>query len=415
MITKNEDFEFESCKIFESFTNDSKNFQITMKKEIKLNKLKFEMILKEDSNEKKYYSEFDIDSLKYIEVLSPYKSTDEIYEQLCDYLEVNTKLNIKSSIKIDNDKVILIIPINSKKYKHIYFELNLVKKEKSVLLSEQIEKLIKKNEELEKRIIELEGKIFTKENTKEELAKEVILIYQNDKDNNKIRLIGDNFKERSKIELYNIDENKLIIENEYTFKNKGEKKIKMIIKESINDFSFMFNDCRQLIRINGMMNVSNGTNFGYMFSYCLSFQISDEMKYWNVSNGTNFEHMFERCHSFQNLNELENWNVSNGKNFQGMFLDCRNLQNLDALKYWNISNGEKFGIDKIPETENDENYKGMFAECYSLENIEGIKDWNVSNGLYFGGMFNFCKFQNLDAIKNWNVSNGKFFGYMFFF
>ena len=169
MNSKNEDYEFENCNSFEAFTNDSKKFKISMKNEIKLNKLKFEMILKEDSNEKKYCSEYDIDYLKYIEVLSPYKSTDEIYEQISEYLEVNTKLNIKSSVKINIDKVILIIPINSKKYKHIYFELNLLKSEKSVSLTEQIEKLMKINEKLEKRIIALEEKLFTKEDIKEEL------------------------------------------------------------------------------------------------------------------------------------------------------------------------------------------------------------------------------------------------------
>ena len=65
-------------KIFVSFINDSKNFQISMKNEIKLNILKFEMILIEDSNIKN----IDFDSLKYIGVLSPFKSTEEIYEQL---------------------------------------------------------------------------------------------------------------------------------------------------------------------------------------------------------------------------------------------------------------------------------------------------------------------------------------------
>ena len=104
---------------------------------------------------------------------------------------------------------------------------------------------------------------------KEELGKEVLLIYQNDKDSNKIRLIGDNFKERSKIELYIIDDDKLITDNEHSFNSKGE--IKMIIKESINDFGFMFKDCSQLIRIDGMLDVSSGTNFGYMFFECCSF------------------------------------------------------------------------------------------------------------------------------------------------
>ena len=130
------------------------------------------------------------------------------------------------------------------------------------------------------------------------------MIYKNDKDSNKIRLIGDNFKERSKIELYIIDDDKLITDNEHSFNSKGE--IKMIIKESINDFGFMFKDCSQLIKISGMINVSNGTNFGYMFSKCRCFQISDEMKDWNVSNGKNFEYMFASCDTLKNVDELKN-------------------------------------------------------------------------------------------------------------
>ena len=253
------------------------------------------------------------------------------------------------------------------------------------------------------------------EEMKEELGKEVLLIYQTNKDSNKVRLIGDNFKERSKIELYVIDDNKLITDNEYSFKSEGEIKIKMIIKKPINDFSSMFENCTKLIKIDGKMNVSNGTNFGYMFSECRSFQISDEMKDWNVSNGANFEYMFNFCDSFQNLNGLENWNVSNGKNFEGMFCYCRNLQNLDALKNWNVSNGEKFGINKEPKASHlQSSYVGMFGCCYSLKNIDGIKNWNISNGKYFGGMFNSCKLENLDALQNWNVSNGTNFRYIFY-
>ena len=98
----------------------------------------------------------------------------------------------------------------------------------------------------------------------------------------------------------------------------------------------------------------------------------------------------------------------------GCILVCRNLKNWDALKYWNVSNGEKFRINKNPITDNNNsvNYKVMFAECFSLKNINGIKDWNISNGLYFGCMFNSCKFQNLNAIKNWNISMEIFWWYV---
>ena len=44
--------------------------------------------------------------------------------------------------------------------------------------------------------IEISKECMKGEEKKEELGKEVILIYKNDKDSNKIRLIGDNFKER---------------------------------------------------------------------------------------------------------------------------------------------------------------------------------------------------------------------------
>ncbi len=135
------------------------------------------------------------------------------------------------------------------------------------------------------------------------------------------KIISDDFEERSKIELYSLNSNELIEDNEYNFHGQ-ERTIKMIIKEDITDFGYMFSGCKKLIEIDGIMNCSNNTNFRVMFSHCSSLQNIDGLKNWNVSTGTDFYGMFDNCSSLKTLDGLKNWNVSNGTNFRGMFENC---------------------------------------------------------------------------------------------
>ena len=141
-----------------------------MKKGIEGTKLMFQMVEKEEPGKKIYCSLYNIETLKHMEILSPYNSIDEIFFQLCDYIEVNEKIKIKSSISIYSDKAVLSIPINSRKYKQISFELKYEKSELVEILLDTIDKLILKNEEFEKRISILEEKIFPqkKKETKSE-------------------------------------------------------------------------------------------------------------------------------------------------------------------------------------------------------------------------------------------------------
>ena len=150
MISIN-DSKSENSKVFEAFTEDSKKFEISMKNIIERNKLMFQMILKEETKKKIYYSLYDFESLKNIKVLSIYDSIEEIFQQICDYLEVNEQLKINSSIIIDTNKAILAIPINSKKFKHLNFELKYENSELIEILLDTIDKLKKKNEEFEKK------------------------------------------------------------------------------------------------------------------------------------------------------------------------------------------------------------------------------------------------------------------------
>ena len=86
------------------------------------------------------------------------------------YRYTNTKLNIKSSISISSNKAVLSIPINSRKYKQITFELKFEESELVEILLDTIDKLIIKNEEFEKRLSKLEEKIFFQE--KKEIEKD---------------------------------------------------------------------------------------------------------------------------------------------------------------------------------------------------------------------------------------------------
>ena len=137
-----------------------------------MKKLMFEMILIEESKKKIYCSLYNIESLKFIQVLSPYDTIEEIFQQICDYIDINENLKIKSSITIHANKAILAIPINSTKFKQLDFELKYENSELIEILLDTVDKLMKKNEELEKRISAFEEKVFSIKKEDKETKKE---------------------------------------------------------------------------------------------------------------------------------------------------------------------------------------------------------------------------------------------------
>ena len=154
------DSKLKNSKIFEAFTNDSKIYEISMKKGIEKNNLMFHMTLMEESKKKIYCSLYDINSLRCNKALSPYGTIEEIFQKICDYLDENKQLNNKSSIIIHINKIELVIPINSKENNKLNFELKYENSELIEILLDTIDNLMKKNEEFEKRIIALEEKVF---------------------------------------------------------------------------------------------------------------------------------------------------------------------------------------------------------------------------------------------------------------
>jgi len=84
-------------------------------------------------------------------------------------------------------------------------------------------------------------------------------------------------------------------------------------------------------------NVSKGTNFRFMFYRCSSFH-GDGISSWNVSNATNLSHMFSGCTSFHG--DLSSWNIANATNLSHMFSGCTSF-NRDLVATWHVSDHDR--------------------------------------------------------------------------
>ena len=143
------------------------------------------------------------------------------------------------------------------------------------------------------------------------------------------------------------------------------KKVQILDQIKSNCMKKWFEGCFNLITLIDFKNldVSDCTDFSFMFTYCELLKDLNALQNWNVSNSTNFSRMFSDCESLQDLNGLQTWNVSNGTNFSYMFAFCLSLQDLNELQTWNISNGTEF-LD-------------MFYHCKSLEEISLSDTLNI--------------------------------------
>ena len=225
-------------------------------------------------------------------------------------------------------------------------------------------------------------------------------------------------RERKKIEMVDLEERKVIDICYYKFKRKGKHKIMMKAKEKINDLSFMFEGCSNLIAIEKFFNVDNVKNFIQMFYGCKSLFDIRPLEKWNVSNANYFTQMFDGCESLSDIKPLEKWNVSNATNFSFMFRLCYSLSDISPLEKWNVRNATDFGytfsdckfLSDIRPLENWDvskvhSFVGIFKRCYSLSDIRPLEKWNVTNAIDFRDMFYFCKsLSDIRPLENWDVS-----------
>ena len=117
------------------------------------------------------------------------------------------------------------------------------------------------------------------------------IIYNINKDDNKIQLFSDTFVNNNKDKCYLIIDNEKHELCEYLELNNNQKNnnkltIKLIETQFITNMSYMFYECKSL---NSLPDISN----------------------WNTSNVSNMSLMFCDCSSLNSLPDISNWNTSN--------------------------------------------------------------------------------------------------------
>ena len=94
--------------------------------------------------------------------------------------------------------------------------------------------------------------------------------------------------------------------NYFIPEEKGEYKIKLIFKMNMIDYSYMFAECRNIIKINFIS---------------LNTKIVKNMKY-----------MFYGCENLETINSLT-FDTKNVKDMSYMFYNCKNMKDLDLLSF----------------------------------------------------------------------------------
>ena len=181
------------------------------------------------------------------------------------------------------------------------------------------------------------------------------------------------------------------------------KNISNINIHKVDDISSMFNECDSLKEITGITNwnTSNVTNMSCLFRYCGQLQSLPDISNWDTSKVTDMSYMLYKCKSIEFLPEISYWNTSKVKNMSSMFYGCESLLFLPDISSWDISNVEKIGE--------------MFFSCNTLESLPDISKWKTKNITDINSLFSQCKsLKYLPDISKWDTSKVTDMSRMFF-
>ena len=212
----------------------------------------------------------------------------------------------------------------------------------------------------------------------------------------------------SNVELY-VNDKKYNFEKFFKFDKGGEYDILLKFKIPLNDCSFMFYDCSNLINIDlSLFNTKNITNMSQIFSGCSNLKNID-LSSFNTKSVINMFGMFSGCSNLKNIN-LSSFNIENVINMSKFFSQCSNLTNID-LSSFNTKNiidmSEMFsGCSNLLNInlssfniENVTDMSEMFYNCSNLTNMD-LSPFNTKNVHNMSAMFSGCS-----NLKNINLSS----------
>ena len=224
---------------------------------------------------------------------------------------------------------------------------------------------------------------------KKDINQEIYFLdnYENQDNGDKIHT-HDNFKELNEFntELYINNEVK-DYQKYFKPEKEGIYNIRLIFNIKLNDCSYMFAGCKNIIKINfNLFNSKNVKNMKYMFYDCENLKILNLLSF-NSKNVTNMESLFKNCKSLSNL-DLHSFDIENVINMSNMFNNCISLQNLNLFSF---------------KDTNVINMSYMFYNCSNLINLD-LSSLKIKKDINMGRMLYNCNnYENLDL--SWYKSN----------
>ena len=327
--------------------------------------------------------------------------SDNQIEDLKPLQDLETKklkyLNLEKN-NISNITPLQILNIKNRGLKKINLRNNKIEKLGRDILNIGLEKLILDNNKfITKDINFIKNKVLEKRQKTLKIKEEIeirdfnlFIVYQIKQNDSSIKIFGDNFVKKNK------DNCKIIIEGKemnlvsnYICKEKEKYlKVKLIINKPINDLSYIFQGCTNLIAIGEeSINTEDVIDMSYAFDGCTSLENLDGISNFKTENVENMSFMFRGCTSLKNLESLEDWKTNNVIYMNSMFENCSNLISLDGLSKW--------------DTKNIIDMNSMFKKCSLLNSIRDISDFNIDKVKNMNNIFDECYNLLPEEIENW--------------
>ena len=158
----------------------------------------------------------------------------------------------------------------------------------------------------------------------------------------------------------------------YEIKNEDETLKVILDGENIEDISYMFFDCINLIKVN-LFNIQNVTNMSNIFCGCENL-IEVGLSSLKTYNVTNMACMFMNCKNLIKI-DLSSFVTQNVTDMSNMFNGCKNLIKVDLSSF---------------NTQNVTNIESMFKNCESLSKID-LLSFNSQFVIYMAWMFSGCR------------------------
>ena len=194
-----------------------------------------------------------------------------------------------------------------------------------------------------------------------------------------------------------VDADKSITDISQYEDNKNVRYAKMLDTSQVTSMGYMFSNCFNLVSIPAL-DTSKVTNMYNMFKGCFSLTSIPAL---DTSKVTSMGYMFNNCSSLTSIPALDTSQVTRTDN---MFNGCSNLTSIPALdtsKVINISSmfSGCSNLASIPalDTSKVTNMGSMFSGCTSLTSIESIDFSSCTNTVY---MFpSYTKYDKLTSIR----------------